>query len=60
MKALEREFADMDFEILLCESYEEGLWKFEVEVVSTDEDGNEMRKIETYYGQDGTIWTEEL
>ncbi len=60
VKALEREFADMDFEILLCESYEEGLWKFEVEVVSTDEDGNEMRKIETYYGQDGTIWTEEL
>ena len=39
-----------------CESREEGIWRFDIDLVSTDEDGNEMHDYVTYYGQDGTLW----
>ena len=61
MKVLEKELDGTDFEILLCQSLEDGLWSFDVELVSADEEGNQTgSEIVTYYGQDGTIWKKEL
>lgn len=61
MKVLERKLAGTNFEILLCQSLGDGCWSFDVELVSADEEGNQTEsEIVTYYGQDGTIWKEEL
>ena len=49
---------DTEFEILSCEK-EDGIWKFKVETISTDVDGNETRETIIYLGQDGNLWIEE-
>ena len=58
MRALEKMLGDTQFEILVCESKGDGLWSFDIELVSTDEEGNETHEYVTYYGQDGTLWKE--
>lgn len=55
---LDETLAGVEFEIISCDK-EEGIWIFEVETVSTDEEGNEMRENAVYNGQDGTLWKEE-
>ena len=56
LRKLEKKLCGVSFEILRCESREEGIWRFDIDLVSTDEDGNEMHDYVTYYGQDGTLW----
>ncbi|MCI8631177.1 MAG: zf-HC2 domain-containing protein [Firmicutes bacterium] len=58
MRALEKALEDTSFEILMCESKGDGIWSFEIDLVSTDESGNEIHEYVTYYGQDGTLWRE--
>ena len=58
MRALEKMLGNAQFEILMCESKGDGLWSFDIELVSTDEEGKETHEYVTYYGQDGTLWKE--
>ena len=57
---LDKELEGICFEILSCEKSDEGVWSFEVNIVSTDDENDEeTREHVIYKGQDGILWTEE-
>ncbi|MBE6030374.1 MAG: hypothetical protein E7225_02085 [Clostridiales bacterium] len=55
---LDQELEGTEFNILSLEK-QDGIWQFEVETVSTDEEGTEQREVIVYLAQDGMLWTEE-
>ena len=59
MGSLERELGDKEFTILSCQKGEDSIWTFEVEIVSTDDNNNEVKEIVIYKAQDGTLWIED-
>ena len=59
MKALEKELILKEFEILSINQDDDGRWHFEVEIVSTDENEEQVYETINYIGQDGMLWIEE-